>query len=47
MTEYLIGEDAGSFTVLAGYGVNMRTALQAENMRMYDEDTARYIYFQL
>lgn len=36
------GEDAGSFTVLAGYGVNMRTALQVENMRMYDEDTARF-----
>lgn len=36
------GEDAGSFTVLAGYGVNMRTALQAENMKMYDESTARF-----
>ena len=36
------GRDAGSFKVLSGYGSNMRTALQANNMKLYDDRTARF-----
>mmetsp|Transcript_15434 Transcript_15434/g.15558 ORF Transcript_15434/g.15558 Transcript_15434/m.15558 type:complete len:301 (+) Transcript_15434:109-1011(+) len=36
------GEFAGNFTVLSGYGTNMRTALQSMNMKMYDERMARF-----
>jgi ferredoxin len=38
----LLGEDAGEFNVLAGYGSNLRTALQAKNMKLYDDRTARF-----
>lgn len=36
------GRDAGSFRVLSGYGSNMRTALQANNIKLYDDRTARF-----
>lgn len=36
------GEPAGNFTVLAGYGTNLRTALLSQNINLYDESTARF-----
>jgi hypothetical protein len=36
------GREAGSFRVLSGYGSNMRTALQANNIKLYDDRTARF-----
>lgn len=35
-------EDAGNFTMLSGYSSNLRTALQSQNMKIYDERTARF-----
>ena len=36
------GEDAGEFEILAGYETNLRTALLANNLRLYDPRTARF-----
>jgi len=30
------------FTVISGYGANLRTALQSNNLKMYDERTSRF-----
>lgn len=31
-----------NFTVLSGYGANLRTALNSNNLRLYDDSTARF-----
>lgn len=36
------GEEVGEYPVLAGYGFNLRTALQSNNIKMYDSRTARF-----
>ena len=36
------GEDAGELAVLSGYGVNLRTALNASNRKIYDDRTYRF-----
>ena len=35
-------EPVMSFEVLAGYGTNLRTALQSNNIKMYDDRTSRF-----
>lgn len=37
-----LGESAGNFTVLSGMGANLRTALNSQNIKMYDDRTARF-----
>ena len=39
---YCIGEDAGNFVVLSGMGANLRTALNSQNIKMYDDRTYRF-----
>ena len=39
---YRAGEDAGNFTVLSGMGANLRTALNSQNIKMYDDRTSRF-----
>jgi hypothetical protein len=36
------GEEVVSFDVLAGFGSNLRTALQVNNLKMYDDRTSRF-----
>jgi ferredoxin len=36
------GEDAGNFTVLSGMGANLRTALNSQNIKLYDDRTTRF-----
>lgn len=40
------GEYVGNFTSLAGYGSNLRLALNAFNIRIYDERTYRWATFR-
>lgn len=35
-------EYVSNFTVLTGFGTNLRTALNANNLRLYDDRTARF-----
>lgn len=36
------GEEVIEFDVLAGYGSNLRTAMQSNNLKMYDDRTSRF-----
>ena len=37
-----LGEYVTNFTVIAGYGGKLRTALNAMNLKIYDDRTARF-----
>ena len=39
---WTLGESAGNFTVLSGMGANLRTALNSQNIKMYDDRTYRF-----
>ena len=41
LTLHCINYRTGSFSCFAGYGSNLRTALQSQNMKMYDDRTYR------